>query len=86
MSAVPTLPWGRPLSRQDLRDEPDDGHRYERLDGLLLVSPSTVRLHQRAATRLGLLLGHTCPAGLELLFAPFDVVLSTTLSSCRTSW
>jgi Uma2 family endonuclease len=76
MSAVTTLPWGRPLTRQDLRDVPDDGHRYELLDGLLLVSPSPRRLHQRAVTRLGLLLGNACPADLELLLAPFDVVLA----------
>jgi Uma2 family endonuclease len=76
MSAVTTLPWGRPLTRHDLHDLPDDGHRYELLDGLLLVSPSPTLRHQRAASRLVLLLGNACPADRELLFAPFDVVLA----------
>jgi Uma2 family endonuclease len=76
MSAVTTLPWGRPLTRHDLHDLPDDGHRYELLDGMLLVSPSPTHRHQRAASRLVLLLGNACPADRELLFAPFDVVLA----------
>ena len=76
MSAVTTLPWGRPLTWQDLPDVPDDGHRYELVDGMPLVSPSPRRLHQRAVTRLALLLGDACPRGLELLLAPFDVVLA----------
>lgn len=76
MNAVTTLPWGRPLTRHDLHDLPDDGHRYELLDGMLLVSPSPTHRHQRAASRLVLLLGNACSPDLELLFAPFDVVLA----------
>ncbi len=34
------LPFGRPLVRDDLEGLPDDGHRYELLDGTLLVSPA----------------------------------------------
>ena len=29
MTAVTTLPFGRPLTRDDLDGVPDDGHRYE---------------------------------------------------------
>jgi hypothetical protein len=36
MTADTGLPWGRPLVRDDLdRMPPDDGHRYELLDGSL---------------------------------------------------
>ena len=76
MAAVTSLPWGRPLTRADVRELPDDGHRYELLDGMLLVSPSPTHRHQRAVTRLGLLLGNACPSDQELLVAPFDVVLA----------
>lgn len=76
MAAVTPLPWGRPLTRADVRELPDDGHRYELLDGMLLVSPSPTHRHQRAVTRLGLLLGNACPSDQELLVAPFDVVLA----------
>jgi Uma2 family endonuclease len=86
MAAVTTLPWGRPLTRRDLRELPDDGHRYELVDGMLLVSPSPPRRHQRAVTRLGLLLGNACPPNLELLFAPSTSCWPTTSSSSPTSW
>ena len=33
MEAVTTLPQGRPLTWRDLEDRPDDGHRYELVDG-----------------------------------------------------
>ena len=35
MAVVTTLPFGRPLTRTDLEAMPDDGHRYELLDGSL---------------------------------------------------
>lgn len=63
----------RPLTVADLEDLPDDGHRYELLDGTLLVSPAPVHLHQRVVMRLVVLLTAAAPAELEVLPAPLAV-------------
>lgn len=76
MVAMTLLPRSRPLTRADLDAIPDDGHRYELLDGVLLVTPAPSLEHQRVARELFLLLHAACPEGLEVLFAPFDVVLA----------
>lgn len=81
MSAMTTevsvgLPRGRALTRDDLDAMPDDGHRYELIDGVLIVSPAPTPTHQRASFRLGLLLHAALPPRLEILPAPLDVVLS----------
>ena len=70
------LPFGRPLTREDLEQMPDDGHRYELIDGTLIVSPAPKRGHQRAVGGLHVLLRSLCPSELEVLLAPFDVVLA----------
>ncbi|WP_040517390.1 Uma2 family endonuclease [Gordonia neofelifaecis] len=69
------LPRGRPLTRADLDAMPDDGHRYELVDGALIVSPAPGLRHQRAVVRLCVALVAACPDGTEVLTAPFDVVL-----------
>lgn len=71
-----TGPRGAGLTRADLEAMPDDGHRYELLDGVLAVSPSPRPLHQRVVLRLSIALEHGCPPGFEVLPAPVDVVLS----------
>jgi len=76
MTAVTTLPWSRPLVRADLDAMPDDGHRYELIDGVLIVSPAPVPLHQRVVGRLFRLLDDACPDDCEVLIAPLDVVLA----------
>jgi Uma2 family endonuclease len=62
-----------PYTVDDLAGMPDDGRRYELLDGELLVSPAPGRLHQRAVVRLCGLLDDACPPELEVLVAPFGV-------------
>ena len=54
---------------------PDDGHRYEVVDGALVVTPSPIWGHQQCHMGLIRQLLATCPAHLTLLAAPFDVVL-----------
>ena len=66
----------RPLTRADLQDTPDDGRRYELIDGTLIVSPAPRIPHQRVVGNLHLLLHAGCPADLELFFAPLAVALA----------
>jgi Uma2 family endonuclease len=66
------LPAG-PLTAADLEGLPDDGHRYELVDGVLVVSPAPGRLHQRAVARLLILLYDAVGPGHEVLTAPFAV-------------
>lgn len=66
------------LTYEDYCLIPDDGKRYEVIDGVLYVSPSPRYRHQRTSARLFALLDQhvrQTNAG-ELLYAPFDVVLS----------
>ena len=73
MQTAPSL-----LTYEDYLQIPDDGQRYEVIDGVLYMSPSPRYRHQKAAGRLFALLEQhvrKTDAG-ELLFAPFDVVLS----------
>ena len=76
MAGVTALPYARPLTRTDLQTLPDDGHRYELIDGTLVVSPAPRHLHQRAVLRLSVLLDAACPAAMEVLCAPFAVELA----------
>ncbi len=70
-----TLPHGLPLTRADLDAMPDDGHRYELIDGVLIVSPSPSRRHQVALLELAVRLREACPDDLTVMIAPFDVAL-----------
>ena len=76
MDTMTVLPHGRPLTRDDLDTMPDDGHRYELLDGMLIVSPAPRLIHQRAVLKMARILADLEPAALEVLIAPFDVVLA----------
>lgn len=76
MEAVTTLPRGRPLIVADLESMPDDGHRYELIDGALVVTPAPSLRHQTVSGELFVLLHSACPPGLRVLAAPFQVSLS----------
>ena len=75
MGVTSALPRSRPLTYADLDDMPADGHRYELIDGTLIVTPAPRHLHQRVVGNLHIALRRGCPAELEVLLAPFDVVL-----------
>lgn len=58
-----------------VRTLPEDGKRYEAVDGQLLVTPAPGVLHQRAVSELGFLL-RSCfqpEMGLEILHSPADI-------------
>jgi Uma2 family endonuclease len=61
---------GQPFTVANLDKLPDDGRRYELLDGVLVVSPRPTTLHQLAAMRLAALLDNACPDGLCVLPEP----------------
>jgi Uma2 family endonuclease len=75
-SAPAWLPTGRPFTVADRDALPDDGNRYELIDGALIVTPSPAMRHQRGAFSLARLLHDACPDDLEVFIAPFDVRLS----------
>lgn len=76
MSSVAGLPPRRSFTYADLELMPDDGHRYEIIDGVLIVSASPVMLHQRVVRKLLKLVEPLVPSGIEPFFAPFDVKLA----------
>lgn len=56
----------------DLDALPDDGMRYELVDGLLLVTPIPSLLHQTAVLHLCLRLYTACPEDLKVFIGPLD--------------
>lgn len=76
MATVTALPRSRPLTRDDLDAMPDDGHRYELIDGALVVTPAPGERHQTVVGELYVLLRAACPSHLKVMLAPFDVVLA----------
>ena len=73
---------GMPLPHTDWTVEmldalPDDGNRYEVIDGALFVTPAPTNVHQRAVAQLvALLLPVAARLGLDLLPAPAAVRFS----------
>jgi len=63
---------GRPFTVADLDRMPDDGRRYELLDGALIVSPRPTTVHQVVAGRLYGILSSACPD--ELCVVPEPAV------------
>jgi Uma2 family endonuclease len=68
-----TFESSRPFTVYDLEGMPDDGRRYELIDGVLLVSPAPGLAHQRAVGRLARILDDACPDELEAILGPFAV-------------
>jgi Uma2 family endonuclease len=73
MSVMPVMPRdSREWTVDDLASLPDDGLQYELLDGILLVSPAPIKIHQIISARMYESLRPACPDELLVLFAPFD--------------
>jgi len=66
------LPRDHEWTVDDLALLPDDGLRYELVDGMLLVSPAPNLTHQRAQAAMFRVLDPAVPADYELLLAPTD--------------
>jgi len=77
MTTVTTMP-SHDWTVDDLDALPEDGLRYELVDGVLLVSAAPSYLHQLALTNLIVLLATRCPHPLQTLVAPVDVRFSPT--------
>jgi Uma2 family endonuclease len=67
------MPRGRPFTVDDLEGMPDDGNRYELIDGMLHVSPCPVPRHQVVLGEIFVRLHAACPSGLLVMMAPMDV-------------
>ncbi len=64
----------------DLADTPDDGLRYELVDGVLLVSAAPSNLHQIVLGELYVQLRAACPADARVMLAPTDYQPTTRRS------
>ena len=66
-------PGSGPMTVRDLEGMPDDGRRYELIDGALLVTPVPGYRHQKIGYRLYHVLEAACPPEFDVLGAPFAV-------------
>jgi Uma2 family endonuclease len=64
---------GRPFTVHDLEAMPDDGHRYELIDGMLIVTPAPGWQHQESSGELFVQLRNACTLEFRVLSAPFAV-------------
>ena len=78
MKQMTTMPRSGDWTVDDLDRLPDDGFRYELVDGVLLVSPSPLVPHQLALSELLFRLRAAAPAHLRVLAAPLDITFSRT--------
>jgi Uma2 family endonuclease len=61
---------GHPFTVAELDRMPDDGRRYELLDGVLIVSPRPTTVHQFVAMQLLRVLDDACPEDLCVIPEP----------------
>ncbi len=71
-------PAGQPFTVDELDRMPDDGRRYELVDGVLVVSPRPTQIHQVAALRIASTLERATPPGLQVVPEPAVVISADT--------
>ena len=71
-------PAGRPFTVTELDRMPDDGRRYELVDGALVVSPRPTQIHQVVALRIASTLEHATPPGLQVVPEPAVTISADT--------
>ena len=71
-----TVTRASPFTYDDLQGMPDDGRRYELLDGALVVTPAPGTAHQLCVLVLAELLRGHRRQGHVVMIAPFDYVIS----------
>lgn len=69
---------GRPFTVADLDRMPDDGRRYELVQGVLIVSPRPSLIHQAVALRLAVCLDQACPRELQVVPEPAVMISADT--------
>jgi Uma2 family endonuclease len=73
MGVAVVIPWpaaGQLFTVDDLERTPDDGRRYELVDGVLIVSPAPRIPHQEVLGELLVQLRQACPRGLAAVPGP----------------
>ena len=92
MSDVPVLQMmgEQLLTWDDLRAVPDGAHhRYQLIEGHVLISPSPTLAHQRCVGRLYTRLTAAAPSALEVVIGPFPFVpeqCMAPLPRARNCW
>lgn len=77
MSVMETLRVPGPWTVADRDDLPDDGKRYEVIDGVLFVNAAPRPAHQGIVLSLAIALRSAAPPHLKVHVAPLDVVLAS---------
>ncbi len=89
LSPMAAMPYSRALTVDDLAGLPEDGHRYELIDGSLLVTPAPDIGHQIAVVRVVQAFDAVVPPELVAVVAPYewrlgsDTALQPDVLVCR---
>ena len=75
MGVMTTLPRGRALTVADIEAMPDDGQRYELIDGVLVVSPTPEWRHQVVRDELLRLLKAATRPDIRVVGAPAAAII-----------
>ena len=68
-----SLPRWRPFTVREIQATPEDGNRYELIDGMLAVCPAVGVAHQVAVLATAVLLHNARPPGIDVIAGPIAV-------------